>query len=1088
MHCAACSETLPDSARFCLYCGTPCAADATTAAIPTPAPARVPAPPSRIPAPATGTAPAEERRPVTVLFCDLVGSTALSGRLDPETLRSVVLRYFAAVREPIESRGGTVEKFIGDAVMAVFGIPDLHEDDGLRAVAAALEVPEVLDRLNEELHSALGVRLAVRIGIATGEAVVGTDSEERQVLVSGEVANVAARLEQNAAPGEILIDAETRRAVSAAVVAQDAGPMSLRGKSAPVRAYRLSALRGDDPGLLRRFDLPFVGREEQFAALDGALRDTAEGGRVRVLTLAAEAGLGKTRLLREWLERDPSRQAHAGVGRCRPHAQSGTLTALAEAVSALLDNVHAGPGTSAKAEPRSSWPGAVTDALALLDVGMLRDGTPNPSVEDTCASLAVVLRHLAADAPLILVLDDFHWSRPALRATVERLSALAADFPLLLICAGRPELLESGSDQEYLALPPLPRADCARLAEAYAERESGVPQRFPARVLDRAEGNPLLLEQLLAVADPANLDGADGLPSTIQALLGVRIDALGTAERAALSLAAVLGREFTASQVAGLARSGPEGGPGGDLHAEPEDADATSPALRELAQHRMIEAATGDDFRFSSGLVQEVSYQRTAKRVRAERHERTAGLLVASQATDHEVGTHLELAHRYRSELGLADGRTELLRSRAMTTLAAAGARALARADLGWAEPLLRRATALSEPADEQRPRVLWQLAEVLVAGGNLDEGRALLAEVAADPAAANLVRAHARLALAVHSADADPDGTARVAEELSAAFTAAGDELGQARSRLRVAQARQTLGRHGEAEQLLLSAADHAVRADAEPERAAILGALGVSLCAGPTPVAEAVARCRELLARHGVRRIVQITLNCPLAVLLALDGRPAEAGACLDAADQEAQAAGYAETSVFLPFFRATIASLSGRPQEAETLLRLAERAAERMGGSNAAGQFRRARARVLVDSGDADAARVLLLQPDTHEPIEAVDALSLEDAVDLQGLLARVLVDSAPGRALELARRAVADAGPTDSPVLKATAALDLARCARAASRGSEAERAARSALDLFAAKGHRPGARCAQQLLDQIGHNPADAVVSAGRLTR
>ncbi|MBS2538969.1 AAA family ATPase [Catenulispora sp. NF23] len=1085
MHCAACSETLPDSARFCLYCGTPCVADATTAAIPTPAPPRVAAPPSRIPAPATGAAPAEERRPVTVLFCDLVGSTALSGRLDPETLRSVVLRYFAAVREPIESRGGTVEKFIGDAVMAVFGIPDLHEDDGLRAVGAALEVPEVLDRLNEELHSALGVRLAVRIGIATGEAVVGTDSEERQVLVSGEVANVAARLEQNAAPGEILIDAETRRAVSAAVVAQDAGPMSLRGKSAPVRAYRLSALRGDDPGLLRRFDLPFVGREEQFAALDGALRDTTERGRVRVLTLAAEAGLGKTRLLREWLERDPSRQAHAGVGRCRPHAQSGTLTALAEAVSALLDNVHA--------EPRTSWPAAVTEALALLDVGMLRDGTPTPSVEDTCASLAVVLRHLAADAPLILVLDDFHWSRPALRATVERLSALAADFPLLLICAGRPELLEGEAGwpdphRDNLSLPPLPRADCARLAEAYAERESGMPQRFPARVLDRAEGNPLLLEQLLAVADPANLDGADGLPSTIQALLGVRIDALGTAERAALSLAAVLGREFTASQVAGLARSGPEGGPGGDLHPEPEDADATSPALRELAQHRMIEAATGGDFRFSSGLVQEVSYQRTAKRVRAERHERTAGLLVASRATDHEVGTHLELAHRYRSELGLADGRTELLRSRAMTTLAAAGSRALARADLGWAEPLLRRATALSEPADEQRPRVLWQLAEVLVAGGNLDEGRALLAEVAADPAAANLVRAHARLALAVHGADADPVGTARVAEEVSSAFTTAGDELGQARSRLRVAQARQTLGRHGEAEQLLLSAADHAVRADAEPERAAILGALGVSLCAGPTPVAEAVARCRELLARHGVRRIVQITLNCPLAVLLALDGRPVEAGACLDAADQEARAAGYAETAVFLPFFRATIASLSGRPQEAETLLRLAERAAERLGGSNAAGQFRRARARVLVDSGDVDAARALLLKQDAREPVEAVDTLPLEDAVDVRGLLARVLVDSAPGRALELARRAVSDAGPTDSPVLKATAALDLARCAQATGRGPEAERAARSALDLFAAKGHRPGVRCAQQLLDQIGHRPADAVVSAGRLTR
>ncbi|MEZ0111178.1 class 3 adenylate cyclase/tetratricopeptide (TPR) repeat protein [Catenulispora sp. EB89] len=1069
VHCAACSETLPDSARFCMNCGTPCAATATPA----------PAPALSVPTPS-----AEERRPVTVLFCDLVGSTALSGRLDPETLRSVILRYFAAVRAPIEARGGTVEKFIGDAVMAVFGIPGLHEDDALRAVAAALEIPDVLHRLNEELHSALGVRLAVRIGIGTGEAVVGTDSDERQVLISGEVANVAARLEQNAAPGEILIDAETRRAVSAAVEAQDAGPMSLRGKTEPVHAYRLTALRGDDPGLLRRFDLPFVGREDQFAALDQALRATTAERRVRVLTLTAEAGLGKTRLLREWLDREPSRRTRSGVGRCRPLTDSGSLTALAEAVSALLDGVRAEPGTA--------WPGPVTDALALLEVGMLRDGTPDPSIEDTCASLGVVLRHLTAAGPLVLVLDDFHWSRPALRATVERLSALAADFPLLLVCAGRPELLEAGagwsapgSEHECLTLPPLPRAECVRLATAYAEREYAAPRQLPARILDRAEGNPLLLEHLLAVADPAEPGSSEGLPSTIQALLGVQIDALGAAERAALSLAAVLGREFTPDRVAGLARSGPEGAPGGDLQTGPESADMTGRALCGLAGRRMIEAASGS-MRFTSGLVQEVSYQRTAKRIRADRHERAAGLLVAARAADHEAGAHWELAHRYRTELGLADGRTELLRSRAMITLAAAGSRALARADLGWAEPLLRRATALSEPADEQRPQVLWQLAEVLVAGGSLDEGRALLAEVVAEPSAPNLVRAHARLALAVHGADADPVGTARVAEEVSAVFTAEGDELGQARSRLRIAQARQTLGRHGQAEQLLLSAAEHAVRAGAEPERAAVLGALGVSLSAGPTPVAEAVARCRGLLARHGVRRIVQITLNCPLAVLLAFDDRPDAALACLDAADEFARAAGYAETSVFLPFFRATVASLAGRPQEADMLLRQAESAADRLGGSQAAAQLRRARARVLLDAGRVEDAKALLLKRDS-EPVEAVDSLPLEDAVDLRGLLARVVMDTDPGHALDLARRAVLDARAADSPVLQATAALDLARCAQASDRASEALEAACSARDQFAAKGHRPGTRCAEQLLDLADHSPIDVEVRAGRPT-
>ncbi|MBP0458737.1 adenylate/guanylate cyclase domain-containing protein [Streptomyces montanisoli] len=1089
MNCRSCSETLPGNARFCPHCGEPVAA-----------------------APAAPARAGEERRPVTVLFCDLVGSTALSGRLDPETLRSVVLRYFEAARTPIEAHGGTVEKFIGDAVMAVFGIPRLHEDDALRAAAAALGVLGAVERLNRELDASLGVRLAVRIGVSSGEAVVGTDADARQVLVSGEVPNVAARLEQNAAPGEILICPDTRLAVASAAVVDDAGPLELRGKTDAVHAFRLRALKGDDPDLLRRFDLPFVGRTAELDALDGALADVARKRTVRLLTLRAEAGLGKTRLLREWLERTPAGRARTGTGRCRPYGESGSLTALAEAVSALLDADDDVPGALA---PATGAPATVTgpdavatspdlvDALALLRAGMLHDGTPDPSVEDTCAALAVVLRGLAAEQPLVLVLDDFHWSRPALRTCVERLSAITAGVPLLLICAGRPEPLEdpagarADSAGSRLALPPLSEAECARLAAAHAERTpaGGVPgaggPAVPARVLERAEGNPLLLEQLLVVAGGA---GAEDLPPTVQALLGVRIDALGAAERAALSLAAVLGREFEADQVAGLAHSGPEGAPGGELW------NATAAALRDLTRLSMVEEVRRRDrspsrYRFASGLVQEVSYQRTAKRTRADRHERTADLLAASAAPDHEVGAHLEHAHQYRTELGMADDHTERLRVHAATYTAAAGALALARADLGWAEPLLRRAAALTRAHDTQRLYVLWQLAEVLVAAGELEEGRALLGEIltapnsettpspAADatPEAASapetpsrtgpdpgraspaLIRAHARLASAVYAGtDADPFHAARVADELMGGFVAAGDELGQARACLRMAQARQILGRHGEAERLLLRAADHALRAGAEPERAAVLGALGISLWGGPTPVPEAVERCRALLARHGVRRIVRVTLNGPLAVLLALDDRPEQATACLDAAEECARDCGYAETAVFLPFFRATVASLTGRPRTAYELLRQAGRAASRLGAAGTTDQFARAEARALLDAGRTAAARELL-------PQDRPGPLPLEDAVDLHGLLARALVGTDPTRALTLAHQAVAEAEAADSPVLRATAALDLACCAAQAGLRAEALGAAGAAHALFTAKGHRPGVRRAEELL-------------------
>ncbi|PWS53138.1 adenylate/guanylate cyclase domain-containing protein, partial [Streptomyces sp. FT05W] len=301
MNCTTCRQDLPEDARFCSSCGTPCAVAA---------------------------APVEdERKPVTVLFCDLVGSTALSGVLDPETLRTVTLRYFEAMSAEIVARGGTPEKFIGDAVMAVFGVPVVREDDARRALAAALGMRDALAALNEELHATLGITLATRIGVNTGQVVAGGDASARQALVSGETVNIAARLEQHAGAGEILLGPDTLLAAGPTVSAEPTGPLRLKGKQDSVEAYRLLALGADDPELLRRFDVPFVGRRAERDALDAALSDTVRGGRTGLLRVVGEPGIGKTRLVREWLAgRSASGALSYGAGRCRGHGDQGTLT------------------------------------------------------------------------------------------------------------------------------------------------------------------------------------------------------------------------------------------------------------------------------------------------------------------------------------------------------------------------------------------------------------------------------------------------------------------------------------------------------------------------------------------------------------------------------------------------------------------------------------------------------------------------------------------------------------------------------------------------------------------------------------------
>ncbi len=1032
MECLACWQTLPAGARFCPGCGA--AADTAAGEV------------------------AEERRIITAIFCDLVGSTALAGFLDAEALRSVTLRYFHLMRERIQAHGGLVEKFIGDAVMAVFGIPEIHEDDALHALAASLDMLAALDDLNADIERAFRIRLQVRIGVNTGEAVAvaAARAVTGQALVSGEVVNVAARLEQHAPPGQILVGQDTVRAAGNAAVVEDAGLLRVRGKEQPVPAYRLLGLRGDAPEVTRRFDTPFIGREAELEQLDLILTRVRDTAQAHLVTIFGDAGIGKTRLVREWLARLPDAALLIGTGRCRPFTDSGTLTPLADALGQVL-----------RAKPRHA---ALAGAYAVLDCGLLQDGTPNPSADDTCAAAVQVLSALTDEHTVVLVVDDCQWGSGILLDLIDQIQQDLASESLLVLCLARPDLLYSRPtwgggrlNASSLALSGLSATESALLAARVGDVVAHDAEA-QASVLERAGGNPLHIEQLIDAL--AGTGRPQDIPLTLQALLGARVSALHPCQRTLLQFAAVVGREFAIEDVLAL------------LAQEPAAADVCGDGdhrreVRDLVRLRLIEPAREHGssrarYRFNSALIHETIYHGMVKRVRAERHQRVAALGRAGDAAPAMIGSHLESAYRYRVDLGLVGAQTETLRQAAGAMLTAAGTAAMARSDLCWAEDLLERALALTLRRDPEWAEAARRAGEVRLARGRLTQARELLQEVLAAATADADTRTAMHVRLDRATADPQPPLVRRAGLPRAAppGCGAARARPGGARAAIRVAQESQLHGRHAKAMRLLIRALEHAIRADAEPERAMALGAMGVSLWHGPVPADVAIRRCQELLAEHVGRRAVRMSLSCPLAVLHALSGDFGTAARQLAIADDIGSSSGHAEAALFLPFFAATIQTLAGHDDHAAALLRQALAAAHTCGDGGMLGAIQLHLARGLRSRGaDAEARDLLRTVGGGSAPSAAADAYGVRARLAARGGL--------EGEALRLAGEALAEARRTDSPVLLATAHLDRAHTLVAVGRRREAGSAAARAAALFGRKGHEAGARSASTLAGKLG---------------
>jgi class 3 adenylate cyclase/tetratricopeptide (TPR) repeat protein len=653
------------------------------------------------------------RKTVTVVFSDVTGSTALGERLDPESLRRVMGRYFDEMKAVVERHEGTVEKFIGDAVMAVFGIPIVHEDDALRAVRAAAEMREQLNALNEELERDWGVRIEVRTGVNTGEVVAGNGSSGQR-FATGDAVNVAKRFEEAAPPGEILLGDTTWRLVRDAVEVEPLDDLELKGKSGSVMAYRLLSIQPGAAGRARRLNSPMVGRDRERAALVQAYERVVGDRACHLFTVLGAAGVGKSRLIAEFLN-GLGESAAAVQGRCLPYGDGITFWPVLEVVRML------------GAEPAS--------------VGLAEATSPS---DETAWAVRKLFEARAQERPLVVVFDDVQWGEPTFLDLVEHVADLSRDAPILLVCLARPELLDSRSgwaggkfNATSVLLEPLAEDESAELINNLLGRTE-LDAEVRARVAEAAEGNPLFVEEMLGMLiDDGLLERQNGywiatgdlkavsVPPTIHALLSARLDRLGPDERAVVERGSVEGRVFHRGAVAELAPREIRDGVTGHLQAL---------VRKELLRPDSAEFVGDDAFRFRHILIRDAAYNAMPKELRAELHERFAAWLehvAGPRVIEYEeiLGFHLEQAHRYRVELAPLDDRAQSLGRAAATHLSAAAERALARGDAPAAASLFERALKIVPPESPDVPRMLCDLGLALSDRGEFQRAERVLAD-----------------------------------------------------------------------------------------------------------------------------------------------------------------------------------------------------------------------------------------------------------------------------------------------------------------------------------------------------------------------
>ncbi|HEY3009942.1 MAG TPA: BTAD domain-containing putative transcriptional regulator, partial [Micromonosporaceae bacterium] len=938
------------------------------------------------------------RRTVTVLFADLSGSAgAPAVCADPEAVRLVVLRAYKAAVEVLGRHGATVEGFIGDVVVAVFGVPVAHEDDALRAVRAGLALREHLVAVNAEAQRARGVRLTARIGISTGEVVVG-DPTSGGTSTSGPPVALAARLQQAAGDGEVLLGELTRRLVGDAAVLEPATRAVVGRLGGSGIAWRLVAVRQVRASVPA--DTPYVGRRDELERLRGAFDRSVQEGRATLVTVIGEAGVGKSRLAREFATSvEPA--AQVVTGHCPPYGDGITFWPLREILRGLTN----GSRLEGLTELLTDDPDPSSTAAAVASAVGMVDQPVDPST--LFGALRRLFEAVARRNPLVIIVEDIHWAQPTLLDLLENLAASTRQ-PLVLLCLARPEFRDCRTSwaQELdtavtVPLKPLDPGDSERLLTS---RLFGrvLPPEAVTRVVDTAQGNPLFLEQLLAaLRDDIELR----IPPTVQALLTARLDRLGPAEQDLLRCASVIGLDFSAEAVTALVAH----------HAIPfVDRHLEALETKELVTPVRGPTPSSKAFRFRHVLIQMAAYGSLTHLDRSELHERFADWLereAGQRVAELEelIGRHLERAYLHRRDLGLVDAAGEALALRAGQRLASAGLRAYGRFDVPAAENLLSRAKALLPAGHDQRPKVLRRLTEAYPILGRPEQAEAafaeLLDEVGGDDRLTRGIRLEqTRFRLIIGP---DPIGLEVIRQETEAALKAfrdEGDEVRMSQAHYILSSVHLRAGRIRELEETARRGLVHAHRSGDLRE---LLGApwwVVFALLAGSTPVPACLQACEELVDAGRLEHI---------GVLAAMGNFKAMLGDFERARELVAHAQHVLRERLRLPRPRlfvglrtAEVEVLAGNPEAAERALRPALDVALMVGDREQASQIAAELSLLLSRRGASDeAARAATLAAD-QAPAESVSAQALAGAAR-----ARVLLGSGDHRVAErFAREAI------------------------------------------------------------------------------
>jgi len=988
------------------------------------------------------------RRLVSIVFADLVGSTGLAEQLDPESMHSVLDRFTEMCSSVIERHGGAVEGFIGDSVVGVFGLTEVHEDDALRAVRVAAELREAGTALSADLQRERGVEISMKFGVESGEVFLGAGTRRSQ-FAAGDAFNVASRLEGMAPEGEILLGENVYALVRDGVRAEPLEPVALKGRTAKVQPWRLLGLI-EDQMWLRPAGSPFVGRERELDDLRSAFARVRSGRDCQAVTVLGPAGMGKSRLARE-LAAEVDADATVVVGRCPAYGEGVTYRPLAEIVKQL-------GGSDPRQRVNELLEGDESIARLVLGAVGLSEGPAQP--EETFWAVRRLLERVAQSRPLVVIVDDIHWAEPTLLDLLDYLVAFSSGHAILIVGLARPELADARpvwvapeSNRSVLVLDALSDAEARQLVEKVDTGD--VWSSTAARIVETAEGNPLFIEQLVAMGAEG---GEAALPSSIQAVLAARIDRLDLGERALLEHASVQGRSFYAGAVADV------------LERDQNEiaTDLVSLVHKQLIRSERSELPGQDAFRFGHVLIREAAYQGLPKLRRAELHEHLAEWLQGwAGSEDETLGHHLGEAYRCRAELGPIGEHEQNLAGAAAERLAAAADAALLRGDPHAGARLLERAASVLERDAAARAELLPALGEALFEAGRMNDATLVLEEAVAQAperrlraraeVERELVRLENETSVGTEQARGVIDAAAPLLERES-------DDYGLCRVWLLRGRLAWDLGQVASADQAWCEAVESAGRAGRQRELFEVIGWRAIAAVVGPTPVDEAIRRCDEFgeLVR-GSPIATASTLN-PLAVLHAMKGDFETAGRLLEQAGELLHELGGIGSGV--SHLEAWVRLLAGEPALAEARLRADVETLSSMKADDALATTTALLAQVVHAQGRIDEAGKLSRL--TEHRAAAEDTMT---QVIWRGVQAKVLAHE--GRCAEaaaLAREAVELSEPTDLLSHRGDAMLDLAEVLRICERTEESDHAARTAFELYELKGNAAAAARARPLLN------------------